>query len=215
MSDQVITPGTGGKPSTTAERAAAAKRRSQSLIGAASGVLVIAVTIGVFVFVRNSGAETAAAPVPQSSSGPAPAAPQPQPAQPPAGPAVPPGVDPALQTKPVVKAGVGTLTKLIVTPLVNGTGPAVTSGQTITVNYVGAFFKTGKEFDGSWNRGEPASFPIGVGQVIPGWDQGLVGVKIGSRVQLDIPAKLGYGENPEGGRPGGPLRFVVDVLAAK
>jgi peptidylprolyl isomerase len=215
MSDQVKTSKTGGKQPTTVERAAAAQRRSQSLIGAAAGVLVIAVTIGVFVFVRNSADETAAAPATQSSAGPRPADPQPQPSQPPAGPAVPPGVDPALQTKPVVKAGVGTLTKLTVTPLVKGNGPAVTSGQTITVNYVGAFYKTGKEFDASWGRGEPASFPIGVGQVIPGWDKGLVGVNIGSRVQLDIPAELGYGEKPEGGRPGGPLRFVVDILAAQ
>jgi peptidylprolyl isomerase len=58
----------------------------------------------------------------------------------------------------------------------------------------------------------PASFPIGTGNVIKGWDQGLVGVTVGSRVQLDIPADLAYGENPTDGRPGGPLRFVVDIL---
>jgi peptidylprolyl isomerase len=91
----------------------------------------------------------------------------------------------------------------------------VQKGQTITTNYVGVFFKDGKEFDSSWNAGQPASFPIGVGQVIPGWDQGLVGVTVGSRVQLDIPAELAYGTKPAGGRPAGPLRFVVDVLAAQ
>jgi peptidylprolyl isomerase len=80
---------------------------------------------------------------------------------------------------------------------------------------VGVFYADGKEFDSSWSRGEPASFPIGVGQVIPGWDQGLVGVNVGSRVQLDIPAELAYGNDKSSGRPTGPLRFVVDVLAAQ
>ena len=61
----------------------------------------------------------------------------------------------------------------------------------------------------------PASFAIGVGQVIPGWDQGLVGVPVGSRVQLDIPAELAYGaDGPAQGKPAGPLRFVVDILGA-
>ena len=66
----------------------------------------------------------------------------------------------------------------------------------------------------SWKRGQTFDTQIGTGQVIPGWDQGLVGVKVGSRVQLDIPADLAYGETPEGGAPAGDLRFVVDILAA-
>ncbi len=76
-------------------------------------------------------------------------------------------------------------------------------------------YPTGKEFDASWNRGEPFSFTLGQGGVIKGWDQGLAGVTVGSRVQLDIPADLAYGENPADGQPGGPLRFVVDVLDAR
>ncbi|MFC7484435.1 FKBP-type peptidyl-prolyl cis-trans isomerase [Luedemannella flava] len=68
-----------------------------------------------------------------------------------------------------------------------GTGGAVNAGENITVNYVGVSYKTGEEFDSSWKRNEPATFPIGVGQVIQGWDQGLVGLTVGSRVQLDIP----------------------------
>jgi peptidylprolyl isomerase len=115
----------------------------------------------------------------------------------------------------VVKAGTGKLDKLVVKPLVTGTGPAVAAGQTLTVNYVGVLYANGQEFDASWKTGQPAQFPIGVGQVIKGWDQGLVGVPVGSRVQLDIPAALAYGDPAPAGYPEGALRFVVDVLAAQ
>ncbi len=121
----------------------------------------------------------------------------------------------ALKAKPSVSAGAGELTKLNVTTLVKGDGPAVTAGQTVTVNYVGVSYRTGAEFDSSWKRQQPFSFQVGQGRVIPGWDQGLVGVKVGSRVQLDIPADMAYGEDATGGRPAGPLRFVVDVLSAQ
>ncbi len=119
----------------------------------------------------------------------------------------------ALATKPTVTKGTGDVTTLKVTTLVEGTGPAVTAGETIQVNYVGVNYQTGEEFDSSWKTGEPASFPIGTGAVIKGWDQGLVGVKIGSRVQLDIPADLAYGSGATGPTAGA-LRFVVDILAA-
>ena len=125
---------------------------------------------------------------------------------------LPADADPALQTKPTVTAGTDPVTALKSTTLIAGTGPAVKSGQTISVNYVGVKYATGEEFDSSWSRNAPASFPIGTGNVIKGWDQGLVGVTVGSRVQLDIPADLAYGENPTDGRPGGALRFVVDIL---
>jgi peptidylprolyl isomerase len=117
----------------------------------------------------------------------------------------------ALATKPTVTAGTGDLTALKVTTIVDGTGPAIQSGQTLSVNYVGVSYKTGAEFDSSWKSGKPFSFAVGQGKVIQGWDQGLVGVKVGSRVQLDIPANLAYGDT---GNPAGPLRFVVDVLSA-
>jgi peptidylprolyl isomerase len=125
-----------------------------------------------------------------------------------------PALDPALSTKPVVSAGTGDLTALNVEKLVTGTGPEVKSGQTISVNYVGVSYTSGEEFDSSWKTGQPLSTPIGVGKVIPGWDQGLVGVPVGSRVQLDIPAELAYGTDGANGPPG-PLRFVVDILSAK
>jgi peptidylprolyl isomerase len=116
-----------------------------------------------------------------------------------------------LATKPVVTAGTGEVTKLTVTTLVAGSGSPVSSGQTLSVNYVGVSYKTGVEFDSSWKRSEPFSFTVGQGSVIKGWDQGLIGVKVGSRVQLDIPSDLAYGDS---GNPAGPLRFVVDVLSA-
>ena len=89
-----------------------------------------------------------------------------------------------------------------------GSGAEAVAGKRVTVHYVGTL-TDGSKFDSSRDRGKGFSFRLGGGQVIKGWDQGLVGVTVGSRVQLDIPAELG---SPS---LGGPLRFVVDVLAAK
>jgi peptidylprolyl isomerase len=114
-----------------------------------------------------------------------------------------------LTEKPAVTKGEGSVTELKVTPLVTGTGPKVESGQTITVNYVGVSYADGKEFDTSWGK-QPYPTKIGVGAVIEGWDKGLVGQTVGSRVQLDIPESMAY---PNGGGPSGALRFVVDILA--
>ncbi|MCX4474742.1 FKBP-type peptidyl-prolyl cis-trans isomerase [Micromonospora sp. NBC_01655] len=195
-----------------AKKAAEAKRRRQSILGALSGIAVVAILIGVFVAVNrgddDAPEQTASAPSAGAS------APSAEPTAPPA-PQLPEGMDPALATKPKVEAGKGELKKLTVTTLVKGKGPAVKSGQQITTNYVGVFYKDGKEFDASWKNGQPATFAIGVGQVIKGWDQGLVGVTVGSRVQLDLPAELAYGNDASSGRPTGPLRFVVDVLGAQ
>jgi peptidylprolyl isomerase len=120
----------------------------------------------------------------------------------------------ALATKPVVTAGTGTVTELVVTTLIKGSGKPVVSGQTLSVNYVGVSYPTGKEFDSSWSRSQPLDVAIGQGKVIEGWDKGLVGVAVGSRVQLDIPSAMAYGDDASGGAPAGPLRFVVDVLSA-
>ncbi|WP_433121376.1 FKBP-type peptidyl-prolyl cis-trans isomerase [Micromonospora sp. CA-246542] len=200
-----------------AQKAAEAKRRRQAWAGGLVGVAVVALLIGGFVWIdknRDDKPSNASGANPSASAA-APDAPTAPPAPP--APQLPEGADPALGSKPTVKAGTGELKKLTVTPMIKGTGPAVKKGQNITTNYVGVFYKDGKEFDSSWNAGQPATFPIGVGQVIPGWDQGLVGVTVGSRVQLDIPGELAYGndEAKAGGRPTGPLRFVVDVLAAQ
>jgi FKBP-type peptidyl-prolyl cis-trans isomerase len=220
MSDQVRTTEPTAYQPTAAENAALGKRRGQAIAGALAGVAVIAVLVAVFVGIQLSdGDETPAASAPAASAPAAdPQAEQPaeQPsAAPPADPQAQTQLDPALQTKPKVAAGKGDVTKLKVTPVIKGTGPVVKAGQQLAVNYVGVTYSDGKEFDSSWKTGQPAQFPVGVGQLIKGWDQGLVGVPVGSRVQLDIPADLAYGEETTDGRPAGDLRFVVDILQAQ
>ena len=106
---------------------------------------------------------------------------------------------------------------LVVQPLITGTGSKVIKGQTITVHYTGVIWPGGKVFDSSWAKGTPASFPIGVGKVITGWDQGLVGKKVGSQILLVIPPDKGYGVTgkPEADIKGtDTLVFVVDILDA-
>ena len=101
--------------------------------------------------------------------------------------------------------------------LIEGDGPAVQSGQTVTTHYVGWAFSTGEEFDASWNRGEPLTFRAGIGQVIRGWDQGLLGMKVGGRRKLTIPSHLAYGDRGAGGviGPGETLIFIVDLIAVR
>lgn len=96
-----------------------------------------------------------------------------------------------------------------------GDGPEAKAGQNVTVHYVGVAFSTGEEFDASWNRNSPFSFPLGGGRVIKGWDQGVQGMKVGGRRQLTIPAHLAYGnQSPTPAiKPGETLIFVVDLLA--
>jgi peptidylprolyl isomerase len=117
--------------------------------------------------------------------------------------------------KPEVKIPATTPTELVVTDITEGTGPAAVDGDTVVVNYVGVRSADGTEFDNSYDRGTPFPVTLGVGQVIKGWDQGLVGVKAGGRRQLDIPADLAYGDTPQGDiiQPGDALSFVIDVVA--
>jgi peptidylprolyl isomerase len=105
-------------------------------------------------------------------------------------------------------------TKLEKKDLIVGTGPEAKSGNTVSVNYVGVLYHGGKEFDSSWKRHEPFTFKLGAGQVIPGWDQGIVGMKVGGRRELVIPAELAYGSkgSPPSIPPNAPLVFVVDLL---
>jgi peptidylprolyl isomerase len=121
-----------------------------------------------------------------------------------------------LSKKPVVNVPSGPApTKLVTKDIVVGTGPAAKSGSQVTVNYVGVLYKGGKEFDSSWKTGKPfGPFPVGQGQVIKGWDQGLVGMKVGGRRELIIPASLAYGAqgSPPTIPPNAPLVFVVDML---
>jgi peptidylprolyl isomerase len=192
-------------------RARAMRKRRQALTVGGAAVAVLAVVVGLVVWVGHSSSHPkAAAANPPAAASPAPSTTPSSAAFPP----VPAGADPALSKKPVVHGGSGTVSKLRTTTLVQGTGPAVQAGQTINVNYVGVTYAGGKEFDSSWSRSEAFSFQAGGGNVIKGWDQGLIGVRVGSRVQLDIPAALAYGAHPGGGQPAGALRFVVDVLSA-
>jgi peptidylprolyl isomerase len=104
--------------------------------------------------------------------------------------------------------------KLEVKDLEEGDGAEARAGDEVTVNYVGVNYKTGKEFDASWDRGEPFPFQLGAGMVIPGWDKGVEGMKVGGRRELIIPPNLAYG--PEGRPPVIPpdetLIFVIDLV---
>jgi peptidylprolyl isomerase len=101
--------------------------------------------------------------------------------------------------------------------VVVGDGDEATAGKKVTVHYVGVSFLTGEEFDASWNRGQPFEFRLGRGQVIPGWDQGVAGMRVGGRRKLTIPSALAYGARGAGGaiKPHEPLVFVVDLLAVE
>jgi peptidylprolyl isomerase len=103
--------------------------------------------------------------------------------------------DPASKPKPAKGKG-NPPTRLVAQDLIAGQGRKATEGDTVSVQYVGVLFDNGKEFDASWNGdrpGKPFQFPLGAGQVIPGWDQGVVGMKVGGRRKLIIPADLAYG----------------------
>jgi peptidylprolyl isomerase len=117
-----------------------------------------------------------------------------------------------------IPKGVKAPTKTVVVPLIEGTGPEVQKGQTVRVAYSGVLWKDGSVFDSSANRPEQPyfDFPIAQGQVIKGWDNGLVGQKVGSRVLLVIPPADGYGTAGSPPKISGTdtLVFVVDILAA-
>ena len=100
-----------------------------------------------------------------------------------------------INTKPKIPKQTGSPPKsLKVEDLITGTGPAAKSGDKISVRYVGVLFDNNKEFDSSWKRGKaPFQLTLGQGQVIQGWDQGLVGMKVGGRRRLTIPPDLAYG----------------------
>ncbi len=105
--------------------------------------------------------------------------------------------------------------ELGVEDIVVGDGDEATKGSKVAVHYVGVAFSTGDEFDASWNRGEPFKFQLGKGNVIPGWDAGVMGMKVGGRRKLTIPSAMAYGARGAGGviKPHEPLVFVVDLLS--
>lgn len=122
------------------------------------------------------------------------------------------------KTKPKVTVPKGAPPKkLEIEEIEEGSGEEAKSGDEVTVQYVGVGYKSGKEFDSSWSRNEPFSFTLGAGEVIPGWDQGVEGMKVGGRRELIIPPNLAYGEAgaPPAIGPNETLVFVIDLLEAK
>jgi peptidylprolyl isomerase len=98
-----------------------------------------------------------------------------------------------------------------------GQGDEAVAGKIVEVHYVGVSWSSGKQFDASWDRGDTFKFGLGKGQVIPGWDQGVAGMKVGGRRRITIPPALAYGKR---GAPGaiGPdetLVFVVDLVGVR
>src|ERR1700710_670378 len=105
-------------------------------------------------------------------------------------------------------------TELEVLDITVGEGPEATVGATVVTHYVGVAHSSGEEFDASYNRGEPLSFRLGVGQVITGGDRGIEGMKVGGRRRLVVPPDLAYGDRGAGSAiaPGETLIFVVDLV---
>jgi peptidylprolyl isomerase len=96
-----------------------------------------------------------------------------------------------------------------------GDGDEAVSGKIVEVHYVGVSWATGQQFDASWDRGSTFKFALGKGQVIAGWDQGVLGMKVGGRRRITIPPMLAYGKRGAGGviGPDETLVFVVDLLS--
>lgn len=138
---------------------------------------------------------------------------------------------PALRTKPAVSVSPSATSstpnavhlsssscstkQLVKKDLITGQGQLAQPGQTVTVNYVGVLCSTGKEFDSSWKRNQPFTSALTAGSVIPGWAQGVPGMRVGGRRELVIPSNLGYGKTgqPPTIPPNSTLVFVVDLLS--
>ncbi len=121
-------------------------------------------------------------------------------------------------TKPEVEVPDGPPPETLqVNDIVEGDGPEAQPGDTLTMQYVGVNYDDGKQFDASWDNGQPFTFVLGQGQVIPGWDQGIQGMKVGGRRELIVPPDLGYGSQgqPPVIKPNETLVFVVDLLDAQ
>jgi peptidylprolyl isomerase len=106
-------------------------------------------------------------------------------------------------------------TDLVIEDLELGTGDEAVAGRTVEVHYVGVSWRTRKQFDASWDRGDTFRFGLGESQVIKGWDEGVVGMKVGGRRRITIPPSMAYGKRGAGGviGPDETLVFVVDLLS--
>lgn len=119
------------------------------------------------------------------------------------------------RTKPEVTVPEGEpSTELVENELIEGTGAEAKKGDEVTVQYVGVGYESEEEFDSSWSRNEPFSFQLGSSSVIPGWEMGVEGMKVGGRRELVIPSELAYGAagSPPAIGPNETLIFVIDLL---
>ena len=107
-------------------------------------------------------------------------------------------------------------TELQIEDLEVGTGEEAVPGRTCTMQYVGHSWSTGKQFDASWDRGQPFTFQLGAGMVIQGWDKGVAGMKVGGRRVVIIPPRFGYGDQQQGEDipAGSTLVFVLDLVSS-
>jgi len=121
-------------------------------------------------------------------------------------------------THPTVEVPEGPApTELVIEDQVIGDGPEAIVGSQIRAHYVGVTHSSGRQFDSSWNRGSPLEFRLGAGRVIKGWDDGIVGMRVGGRRRLTIPPHLAYGDRGAGAliKPGETLVFVVDLVSVR
>src|SRR5215217_582559 len=120
-----------------------------------------------------------------------------------------------LSTKPTVLQPTGEPPlKLVKQDIVKGKGKRAKTGDHVTVQYVGVAYSTGQQFDASWDSGQPFEFDLGQGMVIPGWDEGVPGMRVGGRRMLTIPPDLAYGREgrPPAIAPNETLIFIVDLV---
>jgi peptidylprolyl isomerase len=123
--------------------------------------------------------------------------------------------DASNRTKPEVTVPKGEPpTELVENELIEGTGAEAKKGDEVTVQYVGVGYESEEEFDSSWSRNEPFSFQLGSSSVIPGWEMGVEGMRVGGERELIIPGELAYGQagSPPAIGPNETLIFVVDLL---
>ncbi len=107
--------------------------------------------------------------------------------------------------------------ELVLDEIVVGDGDEAVAGKIVEVHYVGVSFRSGEQFDASWDRGDTFKFGLGKGQVIAGWDRGVAGMRVGGRRRITIPSNLAYGRRGAGGviGPDETLVFVVDLIAVR